>query len=50
MGKSFECIISKDQYEGVTRIVSRNGGQIVSENLMENGIHLKIAKNFEPKD
>lgn len=50
MGKSFEFIVSADQYDGVKRIISRNGGQIVSENLVENGIHIKVIKSSKPED
>jgi len=50
MGRSFTFIVSKEQQEPIVKIISRNGGRIVSEKPLENGIQYKIRKASEPQD
>ena len=50
MGKSFDFIVSKDQQENILKIVARNGGRVVSEKPVENGIAFRVGKSSEPLD
>jgi len=50
MGRSFSFIVSKEQQEPIVKIISRNGGWIVSERPLENGIQFKVRKTLEPQD
>jgi len=50
MGTSFSFIVSKEQQEPIVKIISRNGGRMVSERPLENGIQFKVRKTLEPQD
>lgn len=43
-GKSFEFILEKEKCNNIKKIIERNGGEILSESELENGIQLKVLK------
>jgi len=50
IGRSFDFIISKDQYENIIKVIARNGGRMTSERPVEDGIALRAEKSCEPED
>lgn len=47
-GRAFEFILEREKYNNIKKIVDRNGGRILSESNMGDGIQLKVLKESEP--
>ena len=48
MGRSFEFILEREKHNNIKKIIARNGGRVVSESNMKNGIQLKVLKVSNP--
>lgn len=47
-GKSFEFILEREKFNNICKIISRNGGEIITETDIEGGIKIKVMKAAEP--
>ena len=47
-GKAFEFIVEREKYNNIKKIIDRNGGRIVSESKMDDGVQLKVLKDSKP--
>ena len=47
-GGSFEFVLEREKYSNIKKIIDRNGGTILSESNMENGIQIKVLKVSKP--
>ena len=43
-GKSFEFILEKEKYDNIKKVIAYNGGEILAESSIDEGIYLKVSK------
>ena len=44
-GKAFEFIVEREKYNNIKKIIDRNGGSIVAESKIRNGVQLRVLKS-----
>ena len=47
-GRSFEFILEREKHSNIKKIIARNGGRVVSESNMTDGVQLKVLKVSKP--
>lgn len=47
-GESFEFILEKYKLEKIRKVIAHNGGEIVGETLLNDGVRLKVQKATQP--
>jgi hypothetical protein len=47
-GESFRFILEKEKLENVRKVVSHNGGEVVSEISVDNDVRLEVRKASRP--
>ena len=43
-GESFEFILEKDKLEKIRQVITHNGGEIISENFLDEDVSLRVQK------
>lgn len=47
-GESFEFILEKYKLEKIRKVIAHNGGEVVGETVLNDGVRLKVQKVIQP--
>jgi hypothetical protein len=48
-GESFEFIVERDKLVNITKVISHNQGEVLSENFVDNDVRLRVQKTGAQK-